>query len=96
MLSENFVDFCHVSLIAGNCKISAVTFEADKFADCLIANGVTIQKHGRWEIKADDDDYEYAMCPCCGEEFYDPNGEDTIDTFMNYCPNCGARMDADG
>lgn len=42
LLSENFVDFCHVVVVAGNCKISAVTLDADKFADHLIANGVTI------------------------------------------------------
>lgn len=42
LLSENFVDFCHVVMIAGNCKISAVTLEADKFADHLIASGVTV------------------------------------------------------
>lgn len=41
LLSENFVDFCHVVVVAGNCKISAVTLDADKFADHLIANGVT-------------------------------------------------------
>lgn len=42
LLSENFVDFCHVVMVAGNCKISAVTLEADKFADHLIAHGVTV------------------------------------------------------
>jgi hypothetical protein len=41
LLSENFVDFCHVVMVAGKCKISAVTLDADKFADHLIANGVT-------------------------------------------------------
>lgn len=49
--------------------------------------------HGRWEIKLDDYDCEYAMCPVCGEEFYDASGEDTIDITFNYCPNCGAKMD---
>lgn len=51
--------------------------------------------HGRWEIKTDDYDCEYAKCSVCGEEFYDAN-EDTIDITFNYCPNCGARMDGDG
>jgi hypothetical protein len=51
LLSENFVDFCHVSMISGNCKISAITFDADKFADFLIANGVTFAPDnnvGKW------------------------------------------------
>ncbi len=47
--------------------------------------------HGRWEIKTDDYDCEYAKCSACGEEFYDAN-EDTIDITFNYCPNCGAHM----
>ena len=51
--------------------------------------------HGRWEIRADDYDCEYAKCSECGEEFYDAN-EDTIDITFNYCPNCGARMDGGG
>lgn len=45
LLSENFVDFCNVDIIAGNCKIRAITFKAEEFADCLIANGVTIPAH---------------------------------------------------
>ena len=48
--------------------------------------------HGRWKIKVDDYDCEYAKCSVCGEEFYDAN-EDTIDITFNYCPNCGAKMD---
>ena len=51
--------------------------------------------HGRWDIRTDDCDCEYARCSECGEEFYDAN-EDTIDITFNYCPNCGARMDGDG
>lgn len=69
--------------------------EAEFIADRLIANGVTVQKHGRWEIKVDDDDCEYAMCSCCEDVFYDPDGEDTIDIYMDFCPNCGAKMDAE-
>lgn len=43
LLSENFVEFCNVQIVAGNAKISAVTIDAEKFADHLLANGVTIQ-----------------------------------------------------
>jgi hypothetical protein len=44
LLSENFVEFCNVQIIAGNAKISAVTIDAEKFADHLLANGVTVQQ----------------------------------------------------
>ena len=50
--------------------------------------------HGRWDIRTDDYDCEYAKCSECGEEFYDAN-DDTIDIIFNYCPNCGARMDGE-
>ena len=49
---------------------------------------------GRWDIRVDDFDCEYAKCSECGEEFYDAN-DDTIDIIFNYCPNCGARMDGE-
>ena len=41
LLNENFCKYCNVDIIAGNCKISAITFDVDRFADFLIANGVT-------------------------------------------------------
>ena len=42
LLSEDVVEFCNVDIIAGHCKIRAITFNVDNFADHLIANGVTI------------------------------------------------------
>lgn len=42
LLSENFVDFCNVDIIAGHAKIRAITFRADDFADYLISHGVTL------------------------------------------------------
>ena len=50
--------------------------------------------HGRWEHI---DAYLLDMwrCTACGEEWtfsYDPTD---ADTKVNYCPECGARMDGD-
>jgi hypothetical protein len=39
LLSEDFVEYCHVDIIAGHCKIRAITFDVDRFADHLLANG---------------------------------------------------------
>ena len=47
-------------------------------ADHLIANGVTVQKHGRWEFKGT----AYA-CSECGTGFPAP---------VSYCFGCGAKM----
>lgn len=49
-------------------------------------------KHGRWEIIVDDYDCEMMKCSCCGSEFYDGDN-DTVDCMLNYCPNCGAKME---
>ena len=45
LLNENFTEYCKVDIIAGHCKIRAITFEVDRFADYLISNGVTIPVH---------------------------------------------------
>lgn len=42
LLSDDFTEFCKLSVIAGTCQIRAITFDADDFADFLIRNGVTI------------------------------------------------------
>lgn len=42
LLSDNFCEYCNVDIISGSCKIRAITFNVDSFADFLIANGVTI------------------------------------------------------
>ena len=54
-------------------------------AELLIANGVTVQKHGRWEFV---DDYTGRCTNCHEENIMDWECED------KFCPNCGAKMDA--
>ena len=44
LLSENFTEYCNVDIVAGHCKIRAITFDVDRFADFLISNGVTFQR----------------------------------------------------
>ena len=46
-------------------------------ADHLIANGVTVQKHGRWLLDG--------RCSECLEN--------PLTTHKTYCPSCGAKMD---
>jgi DNA-directed RNA polymerase subunit RPC12/RpoP len=61
-------------------------------AEWLYELGYRKQSEGEWTKHLDEYDCEYAKCSHCGEEYYDANGEDTIDMFYKYCPNCGARM----
>lgn len=56
---------------------------ANCLADHLIANGVTIQKHGRWLGEPG-----YFKCSCCGKY----GGDCGFETSA-YCPNCGAKME---
>ena len=86
-----------VELISETLLWEDVTIEnvCKQVADHLIANGVTVQKHGRWEIFLSDyDDCEMMRCSCCGSEFYDGDN-DTVDSTPNYCSNCGAKMTGD-
>lgn len=61
-----------------------------------IDNAPTIEaepvKRGAWE-HLDNDWFDLWRCTVCGEEWtfeYDPTD---ADTKVNYCPNCGAKMD---
>lgn len=42
-------------------------------------------KHGHWELSPFDGNW---MCSKCGNKPYHDNMKN-----MNYCPNCGAKMD---
>lgn len=55
---------------------------AEEFADYLLANDVTLVKHGKWKCRAK----HLGECSECAE---------VVATRYKYCPNCGARMDGD-
>lgn len=52
-------------------------------ADYLIANGVTVQKRGRWK-QARYTEAPLYLCSECDKPEYKQH---------KYCPNCGAKMD---
>lgn len=77
-----------------------------EIADHLLANGVVVQKHGRWKD---------GKCSVCGEEevsysleepVYDYDweenlqfcGTETHECYIPtpYCPHCGAKMSKEG
>ena len=58
--------------------------DLEKFAEFLIANGVTVQRHGKWIMET-----WLLHKVCCSECGGCTHGESP------YCPNCGAKMDGD-
>ena len=51
-------------------------------------------KHGRWITW---DDSGFTKCSCCNSEYYisDLQVVGNSEGFVDFCPNCGARMDGD-
>lgn len=60
-----------------------VKFKIERFPAADVAE----VRHGRW--------IENTFCSCCGGFDEDDKGN-IIQSFHNYCPNCGARMDKGG
>lgn len=61
LLMESVSKFCKLSVIRGTTKITAISVNADEFADHLIANGVTIPVRCK-ECKKR---YDPNRCPMC-------------------------------
>lgn len=80
--------------LIGTCSTDNVTLDSEiiKFP----AADVVPVKHGKW-IRATKTypyyDYKCSFCGCEEYRHIDSKGKIKI---MNYCPNCGARMDGDG
>ena len=61
-------------------------------ADNLIANGVTIQRVGRWVLEREPNGKPYCFhCSVCDDDFHHIG----IMVAYDYCPNCGAKMDGE-
>ena len=68
--------------------------------DCLIPEviadipsaDVKPVKHGRWITW---DDSGFTKCSCCNSEYYIADLQEVGDSegFVEFCPNCGAKMD---
>ena len=45
-------------------------------------------KQGKWEFVKMNYGHDQCKCSVCGRKWWTPKGE-----RLNYCPNCGAKMD---
>lgn len=64
-------------------------YEISKFP----AADVVEVKHGRWEQFECGWRDDYWRCSVCDFEFTTLDGEHPQENGVNYCPNCGCRMD---
>ena len=64
--------------------------------DTMPASDVQPVKHGYWEEVTDYGGWgdTHYRCSVCGEEWYLEDGKPK-DNNMNFCPRCGAEMDAE-
>ena len=64
--------------------------------DTMPASNVQPVKHGYWEEVTDYGGWgdTHYRCSVCGEEWYLEDGKPK-DNNMNFCPRCGAKMDAE-
>jgi hypothetical protein len=66
--------------------------DLEKFAEFLIANGVAVQRHGKWICISEPDENDNVQCKCSVCEAGDLHAKNTV---VPYCPHCGAKMDGD-
>lgn len=69
---------------------------AVKSNEIILSAEVQPVKHGYWEEVTDYGDWgdTHYRCSVCGEEWYLEDGKPK-DNNMNFCPRCGAKMDAE-
>ena len=75
----------------GNSKYRDVCDIAERLRKISAAD-VVERKHGSW-WKSEDELGEAWMCSECLYEFFSEDPDFT--EYVNYCPNCGARMDGE-
>ena len=71
--------------------INIMTYKCENYI-----NNTDVQpvKHGRWLTW---DDSGFTKCSCCNSEYYIADLQEVGESegFVEFCPNCGARMDGD-
>lgn len=73
---------------------NSIVVDKGGLADHLLANGVTVQKHGRWvnerELVGGFAGKWGCDCSECGKTIEEPLWKPP------YCPNCGAKVNLEG
>lgn len=79
----------------GSCAYCGI-MEIMEDISSIEATGCTSVNHGYWEEVTDYGGWgdTHYRCSVCGEEWYLEDGKPR-DNNMNFCPRCGAKMDAE-
>ena len=81
----------HYNTVHGNDFVSGIEMVLE-YAKNIPAADVAPVRHGRWIDAYPDIEpnpmFMYGICSECGFE-------QGISKYLNYCPNCGAKMDED-
>ena len=82
-----------LDILSGDSNNDRANQIIDLFDDLPTAD-VQPMKRGRWITW---DDSGFTKCSCCNSEYYIADSQTVGDSegFVNFCPNCGARMDGD-
>ena len=80
-IREKLVELLDGLFIAGK------TQTLGEIADDMIANGVTVQEHGRW-LYSSIENPTFRVCDQCAVAFVTGRNQGEY----NYCPSCGAKM----
>lgn len=82
-----------LDILSGDSNNDRANQIIDLFDDLPTAD-VQPMKRGRWITW---DDSGFTKCSCCNSEYYIADLQTVGDSegFVNFCPNCGARMDGD-
>lgn len=82
-----------LDILSGDSNNDRANQIIDLFDDLPTAD-VQPMKRGRWITW---DDSGFTKCSCCNSEYYISDLQVVGDSegFVDFCPNCGARMDGD-
>ena len=82
-----------LDILSGDSNNDRANQIIDLFDDLPTAD-VQPVKRGRWITW---DDSGFTKCSCCNSEYYISDLQVVGDSegFVDFCPNCGARMDGD-
>lgn len=84
-----------IDMIKNDCK-ELVRYSKEEAIDCVIAApaaDVASVKHGHWETPTKKFPCYDWKCSECGCEEYRQTDRNGQYREMNFCPNCGAKMD---